>query len=146
LDLVRVMATGAPVEVKLSSCNLLARSILTCGLVQCARINDVSGTIMLCRGPEVALFTLNGDLLLEQHICAEGDEMITACAFYEGAGHEYMQQSLVFTGHRRGVVNVWISLPLLFSQPTYTPGPLASLPRMSILTPWWGTDLEHGHP
>ncbi|MCJ1251415.1 hypothetical protein MMC30_008648, partial [Trapelia coarctata] len=87
LDLVRVMATGAPVE--------------------CARINDVSGIIMLCRGPEVALFTLNGDLLLEQHICAEGDEMITACAFYEGAGNEYLQQNLVFTGHRRGLVNIW---------------------------------------
>ena len=61
---------------------------------------------MLCRGPEVALFTLNGELLLEQHVCVEGDETITACAFYEGVGNEYLQQNLVFTGHRRGVVNV----------------------------------------
>ena len=61
---------------------------------------------MLCRGPEVALFTLNGDLLLEQNVCAEGDEVITSCAFYEGAGNEYIEQNLVFTGHRRGVVNV----------------------------------------
>ena len=61
---------------------------------------------MLCRGPEVALFTLNGDLLLEQNVCTEDDEIITACAFYEGAGNEYIEQDLVFTGHRRGVVNV----------------------------------------
>ncbi|MCJ1396460.1 hypothetical protein MMC18_009350 [Xylographa bjoerkii] len=87
LDLVRVLTQGAPVE--------------------CARINDVSGTIMLCRGPEVALFTLNGDLLLEQNVCAEGDEVITSCAFYEGAGNEYIEQNLVFTGHRKGVVNIW---------------------------------------
>ncbi|MCJ1399799.1 hypothetical protein MMC11_003002 [Xylographa trunciseda] len=87
LDLVRVLTRGAQVE--------------------CARINDVSGTIMLCRGPEVALFTLNGDLLLEQNVCAEGDESITSCAFYEGAGNEYIEQNLVFTGHRKGVVNIW---------------------------------------
>ncbi|MCJ1322959.1 hypothetical protein MMC15_008309 [Xylographa vitiligo] len=87
LDLVRVLTQGAQVE--------------------CACINDVSGTIMLCRGPEVALFTLNGDLLLEQNVCAEGDEVITSCAFYEGAGNEYIEQNLVFTGHRRGVVNIW---------------------------------------
>jgi len=99
---------------------------------------------MLCRGPEVALFTLNGDLLLEQHICAEGDEMITACAFYEGSGSEYLQQNLVFTGHRRGVVNV-----CPFS--LFLPSPLTPLARppaskMSILTTWWVKDLEHGHP
>ncbi|MCJ1473895.1 hypothetical protein MMC13_002550 [Lambiella insularis] len=87
LDLVRLLTQGAQVE--------------------CARINDVSGTIMLCRGPEVALFTLNGHLLVEQNVCAEGDESITACAFYEGAGNEYLEQNLIFTGHRRGVVNIW---------------------------------------
>ena len=82
---------------------------------QCACINDVSGTIMLCRGPEVTLFTLNSDLLLEQNVCAEGDEVITSCAFYEGEGNEYIEQDLVFTGHRRGVVNVSPRAPALAS-------------------------------
>ena len=63
---------------------------------------------MICRGPNVALFTLNGDYLLEQPVCVEGDEVITSCAFYEGSGNEYLEQDLIFTGHRRGVVNVWL--------------------------------------
>ena len=75
-------------------------------MTQCARINDVTGVIMLCRGPEVALFTLNAELLLEQHVCVEGDDNITSCAFYEGSGNEYLEQDLIFTGHKRGVVNV----------------------------------------
>ena len=104
LDLIRVMTQGKSVEV-----NIIIKFHYRSSFAndrQCARINDVSGIIMLCRGPEVALFTLNGELLLEQHVCVEGDETITACAFYEGAGNEYLQQNLVFTGHRRGVVNV----------------------------------------
>ena len=61
---------------------------------------------MICRGPDVALFTLNGDCLLEQRVCVEGDEVVISCAFYEGMGNEYLEQDLIFTGHRRGVVNV----------------------------------------
>ena len=61
---------------------------------------------MLCRGPEVALFTLNGDLLLEQHICVEGEDSMTSCSFYEGSGNEYLERDLILTGHRHGVVDV----------------------------------------
>ena len=68
---------------------------------------------MLCRGREVALFTLNGEPLLEQHVCVEGDDMVTSCAFYEGSGNEYLEQNLIFTGHKRGVVNVGVSFPYL---------------------------------
>lgn len=77
--------------------------------VECARINDVSGEIMLCSGPNVLLFTLNGELLLEQNVCGgEGqDDYVHACAFYEGQGSEWLENFLVFTGHRRGRVNVW---------------------------------------
>lgn len=67
---------------------------------------------MLCRGPSVALYTLNGHPLLEQNVCVDGDESITSCAFYEGSGNEYLAHDLVFTGHERGVVNV--RLPLAF--------------------------------
>lgn len=75
--------------------------------IECARINDISGDIMLCRGQKVALYTLNGDLLLDQNVCTEHDDWITSCAFYEGKGNEWLESSLVFTGQRRGVVNVW---------------------------------------
>ena len=69
---------------------------------------------MLCRGHELALFTLNGDILLEQHhVCAEGDDIIASCAFYEGSGNEYLDQDLIFTGHRRGVVNVGFNSSLI---------------------------------
>lgn len=75
--------------------------------VECARINDVSGDIMICRGQKVALFNLNGDLLLDQNVCTDHDDYIASCAFYEGVGNEWLENILVFTGHRRGVVNVW---------------------------------------
>lgn len=87
LELVRRLTTGKPVE--------------------CARINDVTGVIMLCRGPEVSLWTLNGDDILEQNIYVEGDDIISSCAFYEGSGNEYLERNLIFTGHKKGVVNVW---------------------------------------
>lgn len=77
--------------------------------VQCARINNVTGHIMLCRGSRLLLFTLNGRLLLDQDICDtdDADDVITCCAFYEGVGNEWLERELLFTGHRRGVVNIW---------------------------------------
>ena len=44
--------------------------------------------------------------MLDQDVCHEPDDMITACAFYEGSGNEYLERDLFFTGHKRGVVNV----------------------------------------
>jgi hypothetical protein len=87
LEFVRKLAHGRPVE--------------------CARINDISGDIMLCRGQSVTLYTLNGELLLEQNVCSDHDDWISSCAFYEGMGNEWLEENLVFTGQRRGVVNVW---------------------------------------
>lgn len=75
--------------------------------IECARINDVSGDIMLCRGQKLALYTLNGDLLLDQNVCTDHDDWIASCAFYEGTGNEWLEANLIFTGQRRGVVNVW---------------------------------------
>ncbi|CAK7235168.1 Beige protein-like 1 [Sporothrix eucalyptigena] len=76
--------------------------------VECARINDVTGEILLCSGPNVVLYTLNGDLLLDQNVCDGGPEdYVYSCAFYEGAGNEWLENCLVFTGHRRGRVNIW---------------------------------------
>jgi beige protein homolog 1 len=75
--------------------------------VQCARINDTSGEIMLCSGPNVALYTLNGDLILDQNVCGEADDLVHSCAFYEGSGTEWLENYLVFTGHKHGRANIW---------------------------------------
>ena len=80
--------------------------MLVLTLLKCARINDVTGMIILCRGSEVSLWTLNGDWILEQNVYVEGDDTISSCAFYEGSGNEYLERELIFTGHRKGVVNV----------------------------------------
>ena len=103
LELVRKLTTGKPVEV---NCVFPLEDVERLTTMQCARINDVTGVIMLCRGPEVSLWTLNGDLMLELNILVEGDESICSCAFYEGSGNEYLERSLIFTGHKKGVVNV----------------------------------------
>lgn len=87
LEFVRKLAHGRPIE--------------------CARINDISGDIMLCRGQKVVLYSLNGELILEQNVCSDHDDWITSCAFYEGTGNEWLENSLIFTGQRRGVVNIW---------------------------------------
>lgn len=83
------------------------RKLPSTRFVECASINDVSGEIMLCSGPNVALYTLNGELLLDQNVCAEHDDYVHSCAFYEGSGNEWLESYLVFTGHRRGRVNIW---------------------------------------
>ncbi|KAI0019945.1 hypothetical protein F4780DRAFT_403961 [Xylariomycetidae sp. FL0641] len=76
--------------------------------VECARINDASGEIMLCSGPNVALYTLNGELLVDQNVCAgDPDDIVSACAFYEGSGAEWLESFLILTGHRRGRANIW---------------------------------------
>lgn len=102
LKIVRVLTSGKPVEVSYYKQILKSKADPR----QCARINDVSGTVMLCRGRTVSLFTLNGDPVLTQDVCHESDDTITACAFYQGAGNEFLERNLVFTGHKRGVVNV----------------------------------------
>ncbi|KAI3321630.1 beige/BEACH domain-containing protein [Xylariaceae sp. AK1471] len=75
--------------------------------VECASINDISGEIMLCSGPNVTLYTLNGELLLDQNVCIEHDDYVYSCVFYEGSGNEWLESYLIFTGHRRGRVNIW---------------------------------------
>ncbi|PHH90184.1 hypothetical protein CDD83_4315 [Cordyceps sp. RAO-2017] len=74
---------------------------------ECACINDVSGEILLCSGPNVLLYTLNGSLILDQNVCTEQDDYVHSCAFYEGAGDEWLENQLIFTGHSRGRVNIW---------------------------------------
>jgi hypothetical protein len=82
------------------------------GPVECARINDVSGDIMVCRGKIVSIYSLNGELILEWNVCENSGERemgdyVASCAWYEGCGNEWLENELLFTGQRGGVVNVW---------------------------------------
>jgi hypothetical protein len=81
--------------------------------IQAARINDVTGHVVLACGPRLIVTTLNGRLLMDQDVCV-GDEDadgITALAVYEGVGNEWCERELIFTGHRRGTVKVCIRYP-----------------------------------
>lgn len=79
----------------------------------------MTGDIAVCRGNCISLYTLNGALLLRQGIYESADDNILSCVFYEGVSDEWLERELLFTGHRRGVVNVsshflaWISSVVL---------------------------------
>ncbi|EEH21741.2 hypothetical protein PABG_03957 [Paracoccidioides brasiliensis Pb03] len=75
--------------------------------VDCARINDATGNILVCRGNRISLYTLNGALLVDQAVCEHTDDSILSCAFYEGVSNEWLERELLFTGHKRGLVNIW---------------------------------------
>ncbi|CAL5871223.1 uncharacterized protein PFLUO_LOCUS5471 [Penicillium psychrofluorescens] len=83
------------------------RALPAHGPVDCARINDVTGDIMVCRGGRVTLYTLNGTILVDQPVCESGEDHVLSCVFYEGAHNEWLERELVLTGHARGVVNIW---------------------------------------
>jgi hypothetical protein len=74
--------------------------------IQCAKVNNLTGHVMLCSGAYVRVLTLNGHLLVEQRVCDVEDDEITCCAFYEGGANEWVERVLLFTGHKRGIVNV----------------------------------------
>lgn len=75
--------------------------------VEDAKINNVTGEILLCSGPTILLYSLNGSLILDMKVCLDQDDYVHSCAFYEGAGNEWLEDQLLFTGHRRGRVNIW---------------------------------------
>ncbi|KAF2867316.1 hypothetical protein BDV95DRAFT_502883 [Massariosphaeria phaeospora] len=77
--------------------------------VSAARINSVTGHIVMACGTRLIVTTLNGRLLLDQDVCDkdEDGDGITAAAVYEGVGNEWCERELIFTGHRRGVVKIF---------------------------------------
>lgn len=81
--------------------------------IQAARISNVSGHILICQGANILLYTLNGHLLVRQRVCDAPSDQLICCAFYEGAGNEWLERELIFTGHTRGIVNVWALTTLL---------------------------------
>jgi hypothetical protein len=99
---VRGLPAKGPVEVSF----VIQIGLTMANVLQCARINDVTGNIMICRESRVTLYSLNGALLLDQAVCDPSEDRILSCAFYEGASNEWLQRELLFTGHKRGLVNV----------------------------------------
>ena len=86
----------------------LVRKLKKSDRVECARINDVTGDILVCHMKTMDLFTLNGEKIAERNVCnSTSEDMIHSCAFYEGSGNKYLARQLIFTGQKRGVVNVW---------------------------------------
>ena len=75
--------------------------------VECACINDVTGEIVLCRGSRISIYSLNGDLVLNQQSDGRYEDDIISCASYEGAGSEWLERDIHLTGHKRGIVKVW---------------------------------------
>lgn len=75
--------------------------------VQCATVNDVTGDIILCCGPYITIYTLNGQRMVSQNLCRISDDVIVSCASYDGVGNEWLERELIFTGHKRGIMNVW---------------------------------------
>ncbi|KAH7366589.1 hypothetical protein BKA66DRAFT_470544 [Pyrenochaeta sp. MPI-SDFR-AT-0127] len=77
--------------------------------IQAARINSVTGHVVLACGHRLIVTTLNGSVLLDEDVCDSEDdaEGITAVAVYEGVGNEWCERELIFTGHRRGVVKIF---------------------------------------
>lgn len=53
------------------------------------------------------MYTLNGDVLVDQPVCDSVDDRVLSCVFYEGVQNEWLERELVLTGHSRGVVNIW---------------------------------------
>ncbi|KAH9861669.1 hypothetical protein J1614_011422 [Plenodomus biglobosus] len=81
--------------------------------VQAARINSVTGHIVLAVGSRLIVTTLNGTVLLNEDICDSEEDVdgITAIGVYEGVGNEWCERELIFTGQRRGVVKIFHLTP-----------------------------------
>ncbi|RVD82445.1 uncharacterized protein DFL_006872 [Arthrobotrys flagrans] len=76
--------------------------------IHCITLNDVTGDILVSRPTDMTLYTLNGELVLRksiEEVCP--DQVIMSTAFYEGVSNEWLERELIFTGHRRGIVNIW---------------------------------------
>lgn len=67
----------------------------------------MTGDIIVCRGNRITMYTLNGDVLVDQPVCESIEDQVLSCVFYEGVQNEWLERELVLTGHSRGVVNIW---------------------------------------
>ncbi|KAI9203243.1 uncharacterized protein BJ171DRAFT_624220, partial [Polychytrium aggregatum] len=74
------------------------------GPVTSVAINDATGDIATCSGTVVRIWTVNGELMLAKMASSSIADPITAVAIYEPKQGELSSTSLVFTGHRKGIL------------------------------------------
>lgn len=98
----------------------------------------MTGDIAVCRANRISLYTLNGALLLHQDVYESADDHILTCVFYEGVSDEWLERDLLFTGHRRGVVNV-STTSLMFTQ-----YPQQSFTKRFSLVQIWSKTIQDG--
>ncbi|KAJ3299646.1 hypothetical protein HK104_007865 [Borealophlyctis nickersoniae] len=77
------------------------------GPVVAVSINDNTGDIGTATTTSVRIWTINGDLLISKCISMSLSDNILCCLLYEGKPSEINHTTLVFTGHRKGVVKIW---------------------------------------
>lgn len=76
------------------------------GPVQLVAINNVTGDIATCSGGTVRLWTINGDLLVQRPTSQMSDP-ICSVRFYEGIAGQWQTRDLLFTGHKKGIIQIW---------------------------------------
>ncbi|KIW04511.1 hypothetical protein, variant [Verruconis gallopava] len=75
--------------------------------VRMARISNETGDILLARGRNVKVTSLNGVELLEQQVCVEPEDEVMSIAWVNARRHEWLDKCLFLTGHRLGYVKIW---------------------------------------
>lgn len=107
-DCVRVLQAPAKSNTRQSLEDTTTDATAPSPQITACRISNLTGQIALCANRTVRILTLNGHQLLSQQICdPDTDDEILCCAFYEGKGNEWVERTLLFTGHKRGVVNIF---------------------------------------
>ena len=75
--------------------------------VKMAGISNETGDVLLARGRNLKIVTLNGTVLLEENICDDADDEVLCLAWVEALKQEWMAKILFVTGHKAGLVKVW---------------------------------------
>jgi len=71
--------------------------------VQFVAVNDTTGDIATCSGPVIRIWAINGDLLLTKNT----SHPILCCTFYEGRQNEWLDEDMIITGHKKGIMKIW---------------------------------------
>ncbi|KAJ3119166.1 hypothetical protein HK098_005710, partial [Nowakowskiella sp. JEL0407] len=78
------------------------------GPVNVVKINNNTGDIATCSGNVLRLWSINGDLISTKSTSSTSD-VIQSCTFYEGKHNEVFHSKLIFTGHKKGVIKIWMN-------------------------------------
>lgn len=84
----------------------LVRELPKWNKIDFAQIDHKTGHIILCSGQTAKLYTINGELILEQRLCSDLQDRINCCAFYTSSGNEWIEGEYILTGHTQGIAKV----------------------------------------